>query len=218
MLVIVPHNHRYWLEKGGRWEFFWISMSGQEAVRIHRTIQAQAGPVLRLRSDTIERIAECSLRLIDGEGRDAGRRFGNRLRRGRRALRRCIRVAERCNQSTTTTPSCAASLTMCSPISTSRLPVSHLAEVSGFSRAHFSRMFTASKGVPPGEFVLQERMRRAARLLSSHSLLSVKEIANLTGFRRAELFRQGLPSLLRHQSDRVPDDRDVFDRQPHPPG
>src|SRR5687768_12330219 len=36
MLTIVPHNHRYWLEDGGRWEFFWISMSGQEAVRIHR--------------------------------------------------------------------------------------------------------------------------------------------------------------------------------------
>ena len=23
MLVIVPHNHRYWVEDGGRWEFFW---------------------------------------------------------------------------------------------------------------------------------------------------------------------------------------------------
>ena len=72
MLVIVPHNHRYWLEEGGRWEFFWISMSGQEAVRIHRTIQATTGPVLRLRPETIERIAECSLRLIEGEGETPG--------------------------------------------------------------------------------------------------------------------------------------------------
>ena len=35
LLVLVPHNHRYWLEQGGRWEFFWISMNGDEAVRIH---------------------------------------------------------------------------------------------------------------------------------------------------------------------------------------
>jgi transcriptional regulator GlxA family with amidase domain len=43
-------------------------------------------------------------------------------------------------------------------------------------------MFTESEGIPPAEFVLQERMRRAARLLTSHSLLPVKEIAILTGF------------------------------------
>src|SRR5262245_49989359 len=72
MLTIVPHNHRYWLEEGGRWEFFWISMSGQEAVRIHRVIQATTGPVLRLRPDTIDHIAGCSLRLIEGEGETPG--------------------------------------------------------------------------------------------------------------------------------------------------
>src|SRR5258706_11330389 len=72
MLVIVPHNHRYWLEEDGRWEFFWISMSGAEAVRIHRSIQASSGPVLRLRPETIEHLADCSLRLIDGGGETAG--------------------------------------------------------------------------------------------------------------------------------------------------
>ena len=95
MLVIVPHNHRYWLEKGGRWEFFWISMSGQEAVRIHRTIQAQAGPVLKLRSDTIERIARMQPAPDRWRRRNARRGFGNSLHGRWRALRRCVRVAER---------------------------------------------------------------------------------------------------------------------------
>src|SRR4249919_580000 len=72
MLVIVPHNHRYWVEEGGRWEFFWISMSGQEAVRIHRVIQASTGPVLKLRPDTVEHVAACCLRLIRGEGETPG--------------------------------------------------------------------------------------------------------------------------------------------------
>ena len=36
--------------------------------------------------------------------------------------------------------------------------------------------------MPPAEFVLQERMRRAARLLTGHARLPVKEIAMLTGF------------------------------------
>ena len=72
MLVIVPHNHRYWVEDGEHWEFFWISMSGQEAVRFHRTIQAAAGPVFRLRPETIEHIADCCLRLIEGRGEMPG--------------------------------------------------------------------------------------------------------------------------------------------------
>jgi hypothetical protein len=44
MLVIVPHNHRYFVEAGERREFFWISMSEQEAVRIHRTIRGGDRP------------------------------------------------------------------------------------------------------------------------------------------------------------------------------
>ena len=73
MLTIVPHNHRYWLEEGGRWEFFWISMSGQEAVRIHRIIQATTGPVLAASSPRRSSTSpSCCLRLIEGEGETPG--------------------------------------------------------------------------------------------------------------------------------------------------
>lgn len=48
LLLLVPHNHRYWLEEGGRWEFFWISMNGEEALRIHRAILAVTGPIITL--------------------------------------------------------------------------------------------------------------------------------------------------------------------------
>jgi AraC-like DNA-binding protein len=187
MLVIVPHSHRYWLEKGGRWEFFWISMSGQEAVRIHRTIQAQTGPVLKLRSDTIERIAECSLRLIDGDGETPGAASAIAYT-AVGALYDDV-FGSQTLESMDNDDAVMSSVVDHVLANLDRpLPVGQLAEVSGFSRAHFSRMFTASKGVPPGEFVLQERMRRAARLLSSHSLLSVKEIANLTGFEEPNYF------------------------------
>ena len=60
------------VEDGGRWEFFWISMSGQEAVRIHRAIQATTGPVLRLRRRRSSISPYCCLRLIEGEGETPG--------------------------------------------------------------------------------------------------------------------------------------------------
>lgn len=187
MLVIVPHNHRYWVEDGERWEFFWISMSGQEAVRIHRTIQAAAGPVFRLRPETVERIAGCCLQLIEGKGEMPG-------------AASAIGYTAACalfddvfvSQSGLSEPADDSPLgnvvehirrNLHKP-----LTVADLAAVSGFSRAHFSRKFTETEGVPPAEYVLEQRMRHAARLLSGHARLPVKEIAGLTGFEDPNYF------------------------------
>jgi AraC-like DNA-binding protein len=187
MLVIVPHNHRYWVEEGGRWEFFWISMSGQEAVRVHRSIQATTGPVLRLRAETLERIAECCLRLIEGKGETPGAAsaiayeavgalyddvFGSQS---------AAEAAEEGSAIRRVVEHVLANLDK-------GLSVPELAEIAGLSRAHFSRVFAASEGLPPAAFVLRERMRRAARLLTSHSMLPVKEIAVMTGFEEPNYF------------------------------
>jgi AraC-like DNA-binding protein len=187
MLVIVPHNHRYFVEAGERWEFFWISMSGQEAVRIHRTIQAATGPVLHLRPETIDHIADCSLRLIEGHGDTPGAAssiayeavgalyddvFGSQS---------AMLVADEDSVVRRVVEHVRANLDK-------ELAVPQLADVAGFSRAYFSRMFAASEGLPPAAFVLQERMRHAARLLTSHSLLPIKEIANLCGFDEPNYF------------------------------
>eukprot|EP01030_Chromulinospumella_sphaerica_P034204 gene34204-35187_t len=53
------------------------------------------------------------------------------------------------------------------------LPVEKLAEVAGLSRAHFSRVFAASEGMPPAEF-------------AAH--LSVKEVSNMSGFEDPNYF------------------------------
>ncbi len=61
------------------------------------------------------------------------------------------------------------------------LDVQALADLAGLSRAHFSRVFKTCEGVPPAEFVLAERMRRAASLLVSGAS-SVKTVARDCGF------------------------------------
>jgi len=185
LLLTVPHDHRYWVEDGGRWEFFWISMTGQEALRIHRNIQAALGPVLRLRPATIERLADCCLRLIEGDAETPGRAsavayeavmalydeaFGSTD--GVTAQRGAIRpVIEHIH----------ANLR-------DRLAVAELASLSGLSRAYFSRQFAASAGMPPAEFVLRERMRRAAQLLIGGEIASIKEVAVSAGFEDANYF------------------------------
>ena len=181
MLVIVPHDHRYWVEDGGSWEFFWMSMSGQEAVRIHRTIQATTGPVLRLRPETIEHIADCSLRLIDGPVETAGAASAIAYEAAT-ALYDDVFSSSASMSEDNEDASIRRVTDYVLDNLDKELGIDELAAIAGFSRAHFSRLFTAHEGTPPGEFVLQERMRRAARLLTDHSLLPIKQIAAMTGF------------------------------------
>ena len=49
-------------------------------------------------------------------------------------------------------------------------------------------MFALSEGLPPAEFVLAERMRRAARLLAGAAGQPVKEIAGMCGFEDPNYF------------------------------
>ncbi|MDX3924302.1 MAG: AraC family transcriptional regulator [Shinella sp.] len=185
LLLLVPHNHRYWVEDGGRWEFFWISMNGEEALRIHQAILAITGPVLKLQPETVEHLADCSLRLISGGGETPGRAsaiayeaamalyddvFGSHPVLGQeyRAMQHVISYI-------------AANLQR--PLS-----VEELAQVSGFSRAHFSRIFAASEGIPPAEFVLRKRLQRAAKLLTKSAGLPIKEISIMSGFEDPNYF------------------------------
>ncbi|MDK1385506.1 AraC family transcriptional regulator [Sinorhizobium sp. 8-89] len=184
LLLLVPHNHRYWLEDGGRWQFFWISMNGEEALRIHRAILAVTGPVLKLQPETIEHLADCSLRLITG-GETPGRAsaiayeaamalyddvfgshpvFSQEYRTMHHVIDHIMANLEK------------------------PLPVEELAKVSGLSRAHFSRVFAASEGMPPAEFVLQKRLQRAVKLLTKTADLPVKEVAIMSGFEDPNYF------------------------------
>ncbi|WP_092936833.1 AraC family transcriptional regulator [Rhizobium sp. 9140] len=185
LLVTVPDNHRYWLEPGGRWEFFWISMNGEEAMRLHQAILSANGPILLLQPETIEHLADCSYRLIHDGGEMPGRAsaiayeaamalyddvfgahpvFGQEYRTMQHVLNHIADNLEK------------------------PLPVEELARVSGLSRAHFSRVFSATEGMPPAEFVMRKRLQRAAKLLTQAANLSVKEISLMSGFDEPNYF------------------------------
>lgn len=178
LLLIVPHDHRYWIEDGERWEFFWMSMNGDEALRTLASILAASGPILRIASQTVETLANCVLRLVEGQGETPGAAsaiayeatmalyddvFG-----GGTALHMADNVMR------PVVEHILANLG-------EQLGIARLAAVSGRSRAHFSRLFAEREGMPPAEFVLQERMRRAAKLLATQPVRPVKEIAAQVG-------------------------------------
>lgn len=185
LLVMVPHNHRYWLEPGGRWEFFWISMNGEEALRIHNAILAATGPILNLSEQTVEHLADCSQRLMAG-GADAPGRASAIAYEAAMALYDDVFGSH---------PTLSAEYrTMQHVIDhiianlDQPLSVDQLATVSGLSRAHFSRVFAANEGMPPAEYVMHKRLQRAVKLLTKGPQLSVKEIAVMSGFEDPNYF------------------------------
>lgn len=186
MLVIVPSDHVYTVPAGGRWEFFWISMYGQEALRIHRAVQEQAGPVFRLASRTVDVIAAECLKLMEGGGTTPGEASAHAYA-AQMALYDDILGPNRDASALPAHNSLEAVKTHVRSHLTDALTVDDLARIAGFSRAHFTRLFSAAEGVSPGEFVLGERMRRAARLLESGDM-AVKAIAHDCGFEDPNYF------------------------------
>lgn len=184
LLLLMPHNHRYWLEDDGRWEFFWISMNGQEALRIHQAVLSVTGPIIRLKPETIDHLASCCSRLVNGAETPGSASavayeaamvlyddvfgshpsFGGEYRTMQQVLSHIDGHLDK------------------------NLSVNDLAAVAGLSRAHFSRIFAANEGVPPAEFVLQKRLRRAAKLLTTAANMPIKEVSVLCGFEDPNYF------------------------------
>ncbi|WP_245269505.1 AraC family transcriptional regulator [Allorhizobium undicola] len=183
LLLTVPDNHRYWLQPGEHWEFFWISMTGEEALRLHTMIQAAAGPVLRLQGATIEHLAGCALRLMQDPA-TIGQASAIAYEAITALYDDVFGAVEMPNRHRDMQP-------VLDHIEThigSTLDVSSLAGLMGMSRAHFSRRFAAAEGIAPAEYVLHRRLHHAAVLLAGSEKLSVKQVAILCGFTDSNYF------------------------------
>lgn len=194
MLVTVPHSHRYWVEAGDHWRFFWIGFTGQEALRLIYALQAAAGPVLTLTPATVDRLADFCLQLGQHRADETtvgslsaiaysalmalfddvpARHHGQRLRAGSPDIGRVITHLR-------------ANLDQ-------PLNVDDLATVAGLSRAHFSRLFTAEAGLAPATFLAEERMRLAERLLPNQAL-SIKQVSSACGYADPNYFAKAFRS------------------------
>lgn len=179
MLVTIPHNHRYWLGRGGHWEYFWLVLNGREALRLAREVLDAAGPVLELGPALVNRLAACCLSLIEmprpapGEASTAAYAAMAALHDGVFGSREVM--------GTPLPPAIARVADFIDGNLAAQLGIDRLAALAGMSRAHFVRRFTAATGLPPSDFVQERRLERIERLLLATEM-TVGEIAAATGF------------------------------------
>jgi AraC family transcriptional regulator len=177
MLVTMPHAHRYWLERGGHWEYCWFIVSGREALRLAREVLAVAGPVLQPGPEGVERMAAACHGLMTRPLTPAQASV-----LGYEALAVLHDAAfAGAKPPVALAPEMARVLSHIEANLGGDLRVDALAQFAGLSRAHFVRRFAAEVGVPPSDHVFARRMDRVERLLTA-SEMKVAEIAGMTGF------------------------------------
>lgn len=177
MLVTIPHAHRYWLDRGGHWEYFWAVLHGREALRLAREVLEAAGPVLTLPPQLIDRLAAACLTLLTEP----------RLSPGVASSAAYAAMTTLHDATFTTRPAPALPPALSRVIDhieahlAETLTIDRLAAVAGLSRAHFVRLFTAALGLPPSDHVQTRRIERVERLLLATEM-TVSAIAAATGF------------------------------------
>lgn len=180
-LVAVPDEHIYYLpSSSGRWEFVYITVAGNAAFDVVKEIQSSSGTrVFRTENssvagDVIALLDQYRRHELPGYFRTsamaynflmqiAGEIYAEHGRRGHAMLSdRLIAFLQK-------------------NVGKKPCSVEYAAAALGFSRTHFTRLFKEETGFSPAEFILDWRLRLAARILTAENCL-VKEAAWRAGF------------------------------------
>ena len=185
MLLSFPDDNRYWLARGDQWEFFWLCLNGREVLRLWQEL-ARCGPVVELAPGDVERLAACCLSLLRGEVRAPARASAMAYEVSMHLADALLSWGE--VRTVSKRPAAIErAISLCQGNPAELLDVDRLARAAGYSRYHFTRLFTEAEGVPPARYLLRLRMERAARLLQMGQD-PIKVVARSCGFEDANYF------------------------------
>lgn len=203
MLITVPHDHRYWLPRNGDWTYLWLCFHGHESMHICKHIIDVVGPVITLSKETLDAVARVALEVLNG-------RVSSPALSSTLAYEIVMRLHAETEQRPSSKPverppQIEQAISYCRANLTRPIGVGDLARASGYSRFHFIRRFRRSEGVSPSEFIRNERMSVAARLLVETDR-PIAAIAEKTGFASSNYFTKvfrrvyGMPpTAFRHR-------------------
>lgn len=181
MCLLIPQNHRYRLpEDSPEWKFIFLSLSGTEILRIWKEISNRFGPVVKLpleRSKSIDRAFEI---LSTAESRKVRSAF-HASQLAYSFVMCFYEEIEALRFAASEAGFVLDAVKFCMDHYAEEITVDDIAEAAGYSRSHFTRMFSSVHGMSPGRYLREVRLGNAARMLQLDSG-NVKEIALRCGF------------------------------------
>jgi AraC-like DNA-binding protein len=186
MLLYFPHDNHYRLpEDSLNWEFVYVCLYGSEVMRFWREFERKGGPLVDLapESTVVSIVSDICLRARQGAGITP-------FDASSLAYVLTMEIVQHLsghNTSGDPSPAVKKAADYCKKHFSKPVSVDELAEVAGYSRFHFTRLFTAAQGAPPAEYLQQLRIKAAVKMLQTTGL-TVKEIAESCGFYDATHF------------------------------
>ncbi len=178
-LLTIPEKHIYYRpENPGFWEFLFISIQGNESLRIASELRKISGDVSR---------NYATAATVDLAWEIIRTNMENRALSGTNASKQAyefmMSLVNGCNSRN---DSCAHSIIRQIHLYLlanlhREISLEDMADFTGFSRSHFCRIFKEHTGCTPHEYLLSLRMDMALRKLQNENL-SVKEAAAACGF------------------------------------
>ncbi len=188
MLLYMPHDHRYWVQPDRCWTFFYLCLNGSEVLRAWHSAVTRLGPVITLAHNTaLVRSASALCRAaVEGDLTspwDASSRAYDLAMR----LRELALPMDPSHRREPRPSAVQRAIDYCQTRLHQPISVGQLAEVAGYSRFHFTRLFEKSEGLSPGEYVLRQRLSLAMQQVqTTHD--PVKVIARQCGFHDTAYF------------------------------
>jgi AraC family transcriptional regulator len=186
MLLFFPHDNHYRLpEDSPAWEFVYVCLYGGEVMRFWREFEKQGGPLIRLgqESKAIAHAADICLRARHAEGLSP---FEASSLAYALTMELSLFLSGTVAQGEVS-PAIKKAADYCKKHFSRPVTVDELAEEAGYSRFHFTRLFTAMQGVSPAEYLQQLRIKSAIKLLQTTGM-AIKEISDKCGFYDATHF------------------------------
>ncbi|HPN85064.1 MAG TPA: AraC family transcriptional regulator [Victivallales bacterium] len=189
MLLHIPHSHRYFLPRDSEsWDFVYFCFNGRELLRILREIEHMNGPVLEHGEDSSV-LKQAELIFMKATRREIPDIFSASSLAYDFAMNLARETCPHHGKGEARPEFLKKISDYCMENMDSDISVDTLAEIAGYSRYHFSRIFKKHMGAPPAEFVNNLRLKQAILLLQTERL-SIKEISERCGFRNISYFCQ----------------------------
>ena len=185
-LAQVPEEHCYYIpEEQTSWEFIYVVCGGEESARLGAELR-RTGSVFSIPADSS--VVRTAWDII-GEARDSG--LDNIYRDSLLAYDFMMKLFQL--NITSRAPTVLETMVLakarnyCATHMTGPITVGDLACAAGYSRWHFSRIFTRVYGKNPHLFIIEQKLNNALTLLKT-TRNSLKTVAGLCGFEDTSYF------------------------------
>lgn len=178
MLLNFPADNRYWLPAGSDgWEFIYVCLHGREVMRLWHFFARSLGPHVAFAAGAPA--VMCMARIVSAALKNE---IPTPFAASALAYEITVTLAAEARQAgKQESPPMTRAMAYGRDHLAKPLTVDDLAQVAGYSRFHFSRLFLEQAGLSPAAWLVEQRIKEAARLLRSTSH-PLKEIAARCGF------------------------------------